>query len=124
MTRRADNFINLPIPSKEETHFDLSVLLKQDNLDIRDAAANNPSLTVGGYRELLQQFIDLAPDILGVIKKFARQDFNLAKKDYKNLEQMLSLLEKIKCDKFAVDFQRLPQKKQLGIGSQPRRTDI
>ena len=104
MTRRVDNFVNLPIPSKEDAHFDLSVLLKQDNLDIREASTINPSLTVGAYRELLQQFIDLAPDICDIIKKFARQDFNLTKRDYKNLEQMLHLFECIKCDKFAVDF--------------------
>jgi CheY-like chemotaxis protein len=106
VNREADVLVDLPIPTKDtgEKHFDLSILLKQDNLDIREAAGAVPPLTVGEYCELLEQFTGLAPDALGIIRKFAGQDFNLDKKDSKKLEQVILLLEGLKCEKFAVDF--------------------
>jgi CheY-like chemotaxis protein len=108
MNRESDELINLPIPHGEkklvEKHFDLSVLLRQDDLDMRAAVSAGPLLTVGEYCDLLQRFTGLAPDISGVIKKFAVQDFHLEKKDYKKLEQMIEILESLKCDKFAVDL--------------------
>ena len=103
MNRVADEFIDLPLP---ETHsiFDLTMLLKQNDLDIQEAAGADPKLTVGKYCDLLSQFITLAPDASDIIKKFAEHDFKLEKKEYKNLEKFLSLLEEIKCNQFAVDF--------------------
>jgi CheY-like chemotaxis protein len=108
MFREADGLIDLPIPSDKDNEtgkcFDLSVLIKQSDFNIRYAAEAHPLLTVGEYRERLEQFVGLAPDASDVIKKFAIQDFHLKKKDYKILEQMIKLLEGMMCDKFAVDF--------------------
>jgi CheY-like chemotaxis protein len=108
MNRDSAAFTDLPVPAAEVSegvkHFDLTILIKQDNLGTRAIAETVNLMTVGEYCELLEQFVGLAPDISGIIRKFSRMDFNLDKKDYKKLEQMIHLLESMMCEKFAVDF--------------------
>ncbi|MDR2015159.1 MAG: response regulator [Azoarcus sp.] len=83
-------------------YFDLPVLLKQDSLNIRHVIKAEPSILVNEYFDTLSRFLKLVPDISGALIKFANLD---ADKDaYRSLDSAITLLEKLKCDKFILDF--------------------
>jgi CheY-like chemotaxis protein len=104
-------FTDIPRPDNDTWHdpdagqfFDLSTLVKQDDLDIRAAAEANPDLTVGEYLGMLPKFESLAPDAAEVLDKLVRQDFESSKKGHKTLDDMVELLQSMGCEKFVVDL--------------------
>ena len=83
-------------------YFDLTKLLKQNELDIRGIAASELEITVEEYFNMLSKFLELAPDVMRALKKFAILDSD--KEDYKSLDKMIALLESIGCDRFITEF--------------------
>jgi len=101
-------FTDIPLPQAvdgtQKECFDLPLLVKRDDLTILSAAKADPALTVGGYREMLLRFVELAPEVSEVLERFAENDFEDSKKEAKSLNNMIELLEKMHCEQFVVDF--------------------
>jgi len=104
-------FIEISRPGGEDGAgdgcFDLPLLFKRDDLDIRRAAETDPALTVGEYCGLLSRFVELAQDVSEVLERFADNDFSECKIESKLLNVMVELLERMRCGKFTVDFRFL-----------------
>jgi CheY-like chemotaxis protein len=78
--------------------FNLKVLLKAGDLNIRRVAEADKKLTVAKYFSMLSQFLDLAPTISDSIKKFSGNEAEC--KDWKNIETVIELLKKLDCDEY------------------------
>jgi PleD family two-component response regulator len=83
-------------------YFDLPALLKMDSLDVRKLADIIPPLSVGGYFDLLSQFVDLAPGVAVGINRFANFEDNA--KAYRHVNDIVPLLERLGCTKFSANF--------------------
>jgi PleD family two-component response regulator len=83
-------------------YFDLPTLFKQGVLSIRKIAADEPTLSTDEYFSRLSTFVNLVPDVKRAIANFSRLDGE--KEDYRHIESMLKLLEKLGCDKFTITF--------------------
>jgi len=70
--------------------FDLSVLLKKDDLKIRQFA-DRSVLSAGAYFNLLNRFIKLAPYVLRDLKRFVNRDID--RHTHKSLDEMVVLLK-------------------------------
>ena len=92
---RADHF-------EHTDYFDLSLLLKLDDLCTQKFAVAEPSIMVGQYFNKLSEFLQHAPFVLRALKKFANRDGD--KKDYKNIDTMINMLESLGCRKFTIAF--------------------
>jgi len=84
------------VERKTSEYFDLSVLLEQDDLNIR-SFANRFALSVYDYFSMLSELINLMPDVLNAIDKFASR--NGDKDACKSLDSLAALLKKLDCDK-------------------------
>ena len=99
---------NLPQPQPEPgKFFDLLLLIKQGELNIRAAAQANPGLTAIGYLNMLSRFESLAADTAEVLDKFVRQDYSGCKKGHKTLDSMVELLKNMGCEIFVIDLSYL-----------------
>ena len=85
--------------------FDLSILLKQDELKIRRLAASGRSITVDGYFCMLSDLIRRVPGVERALLNFA--DCNGDRDDYRDLDNMIMLLNNMGCDRFILDFHSL-----------------
>jgi len=74
-------------------NFDIPTLLRLGDLDIRRVAAENTSLTVGKYFDLLSGFIDLAPAVTDTLNAMA--GLNCDRDAFQNLAGMRILLENL-----------------------------
>jgi CheY-like chemotaxis protein len=92
------------LESEPEMHFDLSLLIKHDELNVRAAAEANPDMKVAEYLELISRFEELAGDVSEVLEAFILQDFNECKKGHRTLDDMIDLLGKMGCGQFVIDF--------------------
>ena len=85
--------------------FDLPILLKQDDLKIRRLAASNRSITVNEYFCMLSDLIGRVPDVERALLNFA--DCNGDKDDYRDLDNMIVLLDNMGCARFILEFHSL-----------------
>ncbi|MCL2879590.1 MAG: response regulator [Treponema sp.] len=79
-------------------NFELSVLLRQGDLDIRGLAARNPSITVGDYNNSLSKFTNHAAFAIDALTRVSQQISD--KSDYQMLVDLRALLEEINCKKY------------------------
>jgi CheY-like chemotaxis protein len=92
--------------------FDLKILLTKGNLNVRQAAESEPSLTVGEYFELLTGFIELAPAALLSLSKFAEINENV--KDWRNIEAVILSLNQLRSDKYLPDLHAVSNARSKG----------
>jgi len=78
--------------------FNLSHLLKQGDLNLRNAAASRKKLTTGEYFKMLSAFLSLAPDVSVTLEKYAENGSGI--KNWKSIKDMIVLFEKMGCLKF------------------------
>ena len=74
-------------------YFDLLILLELGDLNLRQVAEANPSLTVGELFAMLSKFTDTAPEVSDVLNKFtklAAEHDN--KQHWRHIENMILLL--------------------------------
>ena len=83
-------------------NFELTVLLRYKDLDIRGLAAKNPAFSVGNYFFSLSKFINQAPFITEALARVAAQ--NSDKADYQMISDFKLLLEEIGCKKYVQYF--------------------
>jgi len=72
-------------------NFDIPTLLKLADLDIRRIAAENQSLTVGRYFDMLSRFMELAPAVTDSLTAMTTQSGT--RESFQNLAEMRGLLE-------------------------------
>ena len=82
-------------------YFDLPTLLKQGDLDVR-TFADNYAASAEEYFNMLSKLTGLAPAVESALKRFADRDGD--KDAYRNLEEMITMLKDLECDKFIPDF--------------------
>ena len=82
--------------------FDLTVLLKQSDLNIRGVAAAAQNMTAGNYFDMLSELISNAPMFSEDLRKLINRDGD--RNSYKNLAGMFSLLKNLGYEKHAIDF--------------------
>lgn len=87
---------------KNNEYFNITVLLRRDDLNIRKFAASAPDITVSEYFDMLSTFLNLAPGVELAIYSFA--NLKGEKEDYKTIDNMIKLLERMGCTKFIIDF--------------------
>lgn len=85
--------------------YDLSILLKGNDFNLRLVAKNEPFMTVDEYFFRLSNFIRLAPDVNRALFRFAARE--PAIEDYRSLDNMIILLESLGCDRFTTSFHSL-----------------
>jgi len=91
--------------NENNEYFDLHILLKQDDLNIRSFSKANPSISVDEYFRLLWDVINLAPDVKCALSKFANL---IGDKDAcKSLGNIIRVLEDLGCERFIFDFHSL-----------------
>jgi len=78
--------------------FDLTALIKLNDLNLHYVAEENNNLTIGNYYEMLSQFLHLAPDVSGALKIFAEDD--TGNKDWKIIKSMITLFGEMNCYKY------------------------
>jgi CheY-like chemotaxis protein len=91
--------------SADNEFFDLTILLRQGDLNTRGFAASGQAVTVGEYFGKVSELLKLAPDVERSLTKFS--DKNGGKDDYKSIDSMVSLLTSLECDKFVADLYSL-----------------
>jgi PleD family two-component response regulator len=91
--------------SGNNEYFNLPMLLKHDELNIRQFAASEPSLPVDEYFMMLSEFIRLGHAVENALIKFIGLEGD--KEAYKSLDSMIKLLNNMRCDKFIIDFHSL-----------------
>ena len=84
--------------------FDLTVFLKQDVLNLREAAGVFKS-SVDDYFGRLTDIMRLIPDVKSALDAFSKHEGD--KEAYKCIDTMVALLKEIKCDQFVADFYAL-----------------
>jgi len=82
--------------------FDLPMLLKLDNLDIRGVASKDLSLRAGEYFDLLSKFIIREPEVTNALYKIAALDSD--ENTFHTLADFRSLLDDIGCNIFTIAF--------------------
>jgi CheY-like chemotaxis protein len=83
-------------------YFDLTALLKLADLNVKNTAQNNNVLKLMKYFVLLSTFVNTAPNVSRILNKFAKIEDD--KHDWKNIEQMITLLNELGCEKYLPDF--------------------
>jgi len=81
---------------RDNEYFDLSILLKQNDLNIRRLAEIQPSLTIGGYSEWLREFLAQAPDVADALGKFANAEAD-DMRYRRSIEVMIALMKRLEC---------------------------
>ena len=92
--------------------FDLATLLAKGDLNVRHAADSDPSLTVGEYFDMLSKFSDMTPDAIIALQKFA--EINEEKKDWRNIEAIIPLLDDLGGSKYLTDLYALSNARGKG----------
>jgi len=87
---------------KKNEYFDLPGLLQQGDADLLQAVKANPSLSVGGYFAMLSEFINLAPEVISALEKFAKLDAD--NRQWIKVEGMIALLTNLGCTACIPDF--------------------
>jgi len=82
--------------------YDLTVLLKQSDLNIRGVAAAAKNMTAGCYFDMLSELIGQAPVYSGDLLKLINKDGD--RNSYKNLADMISLLKNLGYEEHTIDF--------------------
>ena len=83
---------------EHDRHYDLSALLKFEDLDVRQTVKDNPYLLVGSYFDLLSRFLNQAPNVLSILFKIA--SFRGDNIDFNCLTEMGYLLDTLNCKKY------------------------
>jgi CheY-like chemotaxis protein len=91
----------MTMKNENNEYFDLSILLKQGDLDIRRIAETG-ALSVGEYSAILSKFIDLAPDVTDGLNKFIKMDAD--NRQWVKIENMLALLTDLGCKTCIPEF--------------------
>jgi CheY-like chemotaxis protein len=81
-----------------DRHYDLSALLKFDDLDVRQTVKDDPYLLVGSYFDLLSRFLNQAPHALSILFKIA--SFKGNKVDFNSLAELGYLLYSLNCKRY------------------------
>jgi len=85
--------------------FDLQVIMRQGDLNIRRVAAAKPDMTIGVYFDLLQEMLDQAPLLLGDLEMLLSRDSD--RYTFKRLAGMVTLLADLGYNKDLVIFDSL-----------------
>jgi len=86
-------------------YFDLPTLLKHGDLKIREFAKASPSITVDEYFGMLSLVLSLAPEAKLALDHFCEREGDID--DYKSLDKMVNLLDKLQCESFILAFHAL-----------------
>ena len=86
-------------------NFDLPMLMRLDELDIRAVAAKNMSLQVGQYFDLLTKFIIHEPEITEALTRITALDGD--ENAFRTLADTRTLFEYMGCKKFAQAFSEI-----------------
>ena len=81
--------------------FDLSALLKLDNLNAR-AFAEESGMSLDEYYQLLSRYINLAPEVSRALYRFAKHDGD--RDTYRSVNALLDLSAAMGCEAFAQEF--------------------
>jgi CheY-like chemotaxis protein len=87
---------------EDNEYFDLPALLKLDWLYIQRIADNESPPSLGEYFDLLWQFLELAPGVVVALNRCAKLEED--KVAFKNISDIIPLLEQLGCDKFNTSF--------------------
>jgi len=87
---------------KHIDNFDLAILLRRGDLNIRRVAADNPNMTVGDYFKMLSDLIRYAPVFSENLRKLINRDGD--RNIYKDLAVTLDLMKKLGYEKHAINF--------------------
>ena len=82
--------------------FNLTALLKINDLNTRRVAEEKKRLTIGEYFRILLQFLSLAPNASDAIKRFAGDVSQT--KDWKIIRDIIPLLNEMRCDRHIPDL--------------------
>jgi len=82
--------------------FNLTALLKINDLNTRRVAEEKKRLTIGEYFRILLQFLNLAPNASDAIKRFAGDVSQT--KDWKIIRDIIPLLNEMRCDRHIPDL--------------------
>ena len=93
--------------NEDRQFFDLSNLLVHGDLNIYHLVQSEPSITVGEYFDMLSRFIAAAPDVLSSLEKIADISNDERMRDWRTIEDMISLLKELKSDKCLPDLYSL-----------------
>ena len=74
-------------------YFDLTILLRFDNLELFEVARKNLFMRIGEYFDLLAEVEDNVPKSVEALSRIS--DFKIAENDLENLEEIKEKLEKI-----------------------------
>ena len=97
---------------KNNCYFDLSTLLMKGDLNIRQVAESDSSLTIGKFFEMLAEFIDMAPDALIALRKFAEINENM--RDRRTIETIISSLKQLGSNKCLPELYALSNARSKG----------
>ena len=86
---------------EKKEYFDLLSLLKPDDLNIR-FLAEKYAVSVDEYYRMLADLINLAPNVLTALDRFAKRDGDIGA--CTSLENMTTLLKKLECQQFVSAF--------------------
>jgi len=89
------------LPSGADEYFDLSALLEQDDLKVRQLASKY-AFSAKEYFNILSNFLRLAPDVSNALRRFANQEGD--KEAYRSLDEMATLLNELRYDKYVSTF--------------------
>jgi CheY-like chemotaxis protein len=92
--------------------FDLSALLKIDEIDIRRAVRNNFSLRIDEYFNLLSKFIHYAPNIIEALNRIAALEGNGL--DFLTISGAGEMLTSIGCNKFTAGIDDILKSGKMG----------
>jgi CheY-like chemotaxis protein len=82
--------------------FNLTALLRLNDLNIREFAESHKKTTVREYFLLLSQFLCFVPDVSDAINRFADDDSHAM--DWKRIKDIIPLFEKMSCERYLPDL--------------------
>ena len=88
--------------NKLTERFDLTTLIEQAELNIHSVAAAAPKMTAGEYFDMLSELVRESPLYSDDLRKLINRDGNQSA--YKNLGDMIDLLQDLGYEKHAIDF--------------------
>ena len=88
--------------NKLNERFDLTTLIEQGELNIHGVAAAAPDMTAGEYFDMLSELVRQTPMFSDDLRKLINRDGNQSA--YKNLGDMIALLQDLGYEKHAIDF--------------------
>jgi len=88
--------------NKTMDRYDLAIILKQSDLNVRGVAAAMENLSAGSYFCMLSELIDHAPVFSGALRKLIARDGD--RNAYKDLSRMYAMLNNLGYEKHATDF--------------------